>query len=240
MLTSAFAGCGGNTNDPASSNPVGDGNSVTTAGNGGDVTTTVAPIVVKDWGGELWEVLGVDHNQFTNVEIDAISLNGNVVNDSVYERNEFIKEKYGIDVKGTIVSNPKTTLEPLLLSGDDLYDAVLYHPTEQVAHAKQGYLLDLTTVPYINLDHPSWDKQANDDLTLNGKLYLANSDFLIQAKARTYFMMYNRELLHTYEGYEDLSFTTLTTRDVPICLTFSTRTLFTTLARSLISAVSIT
>ena len=204
MIVTCFIACGGKEDDP---NVV---STTTVANNGGegDASTTrdiyESHLTPTDWGGKAWNVLGRDSNQMTNYEIDADSLNGNVVNDAVFTRNEQIKTQYGIDVVGTIVSNPTSTADLLYSGGEDLYHAVLYIPRDMIKHAQRGFFLDLNTVENIDLAHGAWDWQANEELSINGKLYIANSDFLIQAKARTYFMMYNRELFHTHEEYVDV------------------------------------
>ncbi len=204
-LLGCFAGCGNDADDPSGENAV----STTTSGQGEENSSTtedrsVSKLPDKDWNGEVYNVLGRDggsHIQFFNNEISADTLNGEVVNDAVYTRNEMIKTKYNIIVKKTLNTDVYSTADLLYKSGDDLYDLVIYIPYSAQQHAQQGFLSDLNAVPHINLNHISWNDYANEQLTVMGKLYYTTSDFLIQDKSRTYIMLYNRELLRSFEEY---------------------------------------
>jgi len=209
MIVTSFVSCGTDGEDPSNTTVV------TTAGEGGEngdgATTTedrsVSKLPDKHWGDVPYNVLGRDggvHVQFYNNEIAADTLNGEVVNDAVYSRNEMIKSKYGIIVQKTLDANVYATADLLYKSGYDLYDLVIYIPKYAQQHAEQGFLSDLTAVPHINLNHISWNDYANEQLTVMGKLYYTTSDFLIQDKSRTYIMLYNRVLLRSFDEYSDL------------------------------------
>ncbi|MBE6596687.1 MAG: hypothetical protein E7641_03355 [Ruminococcaceae bacterium] len=208
-LLVCFSACGTDGEDPSNTTVI------TTADEGGETgdgaTTTedrsVSKLPDKDWGGDSYSVLGRDggvHVQFYNHEIAADTLNGEVVNDAVYTRNEMIKTKYNIIVQKTLRSDVYATADLLYKSGDDLYDLVIYVPKYAQMHAEQGFLSDLTTVPHVNLNHIAWNDYANEQLTVMGRLYYTTSDFLIQDKSRTYIILYNRGLLRSFEEYSDL------------------------------------
>lgn len=203
MMLTVFVGCRDDKGDP----------NQTTANNGTTVSTDpanteeVSLLPAKDWDGREYFILGIEnttHPQFTSIEIVGDELTGDVVKDAVYTRNQQLKSKYNFVVKQEIKSSPSTVALNLYNTNEHVYDTVLYYTTDMVKHAQQQYLYDLHTVPNINLAYSSWNQAANAELTIGGKLYLANSDFLLQAKARTYFMMYNREMLHSHEAFEGL------------------------------------
>jgi len=210
MVVTCFIGCKGdeNTDDPSVTTTTA-GGAGGEGGEGGDVTTEYVSKLPQDkkFEGEPYQfnILGVDggtHQQFTTIEIARDTLTGNVVGDAVYYRNEELKAKHNFEVKQTLSTSVVTVAQNLYLGGEHLYDVVDYYTVNLIKHAQEGYLLDLNTVPYIDFLHPAWDDVANAELTINGKTYLAHSDFNLQSKARTYFMMYNRELFHTHEEYQ--------------------------------------
>ena len=144
---------------------------------------------------------------FHNFEIMRDEFPEDVVGQAVYNRNSMLKERYGFVVAQQLESDVAATAQVALESGDDLYDLIIYPTSNIQAHAQSGYLLDLKSeVEYINLDHPSWNSYANDQLTIAGKLYYTTSDFLLHDKHRTQFIFYNRELADSLKlGYfEDM------------------------------------
>lgn len=202
MLTIAllFSGCTeGKTDDPKIT-------TVVSTDQAGDTTEDKysSNLPPMDFEERTFLVLGYDGGaltQFNNIEIWRENLTGDVVGDAVFTRNATLKEKYNFIVKQDLRLSAQWEAQTLYMANEHVYDAVLYPCASMIQHAQQGFLLDLNDVPYINLEHASWDQKANSELTIKGRTFLANSDFLLQLKERTYFMMYNRELLHSHDKY---------------------------------------
>jgi len=159
--------------------------------------TVVSKLPSMDWGGETFDILGRDggnYVMFHNFEIWRESMDGTVVGDAVYTRNETLKKKYNFEVTEELVSNTATEVLTLYDAQDDVYDLVIYRPISVQAHASSGYLLDLNSLEYIDFEHPSWNAHTNEQLTIADRLFYTSSDFLLQDKSRTFCMFYNREL----------------------------------------------
>ena len=197
MLLPAVVACdGGKTDDPSATTT---GNVVNTE----DPYETQLPTI--DWDEDTFFVLGRDggtYTQFNNFEISRETMDGDVVGDAVWTRNEALRKKYNFLVDHELVTNPASDALTLYDAQDDVYDLVIYKSNQVFTHASSGYLLDLNTVMYINFDHPTWNADINSELTVGGKLYASTSQFLLQDKARTYTLFYNRELARDYDmGY---------------------------------------
>ena len=150
-----------------------------------------------DWDGDVFYILGKDggsYSMFTNFELWRENMDGTVVGDAVYTRNENLKRKYNFVVEQELVSNTNTEAQTLYDAQDDVYDLVIYRPKYAFTHASSGYLLNLYDIEWLNFDHPTWNEAINDSLTVGGKLYVTSNQFLLQDKARTYMMFYNRDL----------------------------------------------
>ena len=158
-----------------------------------------------DWDEDDFFILGREDGsyiQFKNFEIWRENMPGDVVGDAVWERNESLRKKYNFIVTQELSNKVKSTAQTLYDAQDDVYDLVIYQPTQVFSHASSGFLLDLNSVMYINFNHPTWSQKVNDSLTIGGKLYCTTSQFLLQDKARTYTLFYNRELAREYDmGY---------------------------------------
>ena len=162
-----------------------------------------------DLGGITYNVLGYDNPDYVhldNFEIYYAELPEDVVGQAVYNRNQQLKNKYNFTVTQNLASNNHETAKLSYESGDDLYDLVLYKPIRVQAHAQEGYLLDLNSFKYVNLEHDSWSQYINEQLTIGDKLYYTTNDFLLLDKARAFYIFYNRDLAENLGlGYfEDL------------------------------------
>ena len=200
MLLPAIVACG--KDDKGKEQNGGDQNAVTTDPNSGEY---VSKLPAYDWEGDAFYILGQDggaYNQFTNFEIWRENMDGTVVGDAVYTRNDALKKKYNFIVEAELVDNTYTESQTLYDAQDDIYDLVIYNPMKVFNHAASGYLTDLYGIDYLDFDHPAGSSYINTQLTVGGKLYCTSNKFLLQDKARTYTMFYNRELAREYElGY---------------------------------------
>ena len=199
-LVPAVVACGGNGDE---GNQGGNGTPDPGAVDTSDPYATKLP--EYDWEEDSFYILGKDggaQNQFTSFEISREAMDGTVVGDAVYTRNENLKKKYNFIVEQELVSNTYNEAQTLYDAQDDVYDLVIYIPNRVFNHAASGYLTDLYGVDYLDFEHPAWSSYINTELTVGGKLYCTSNKFLLQDKARTYTMFYNRELAREHNlGY---------------------------------------
>lgn len=193
MLMSCFVGCKKEkTDDPSAP-------STTTVATGEPVKEIEFSLPEKDWGGEECLVLGHDGGrnntpQFENLEIWREDVADDVVGQAVWERNLILKDKFNFEVKQKLANSVKDEMDTVYGSGQDLYDICIYRPFDAAEHAGEEYLLDLSTIEYIDLEHECWDQNATAQLSISNSTYFTVSDFLIQDKDRTDVLFYNREM----------------------------------------------
>jgi hypothetical protein len=192
MLMSCFVGCNKKKeDDPAAT-------TVATTGEGEKGIEFSLPDT--DWGGEECHVLGHQAGndnstpQFENLEIWREDVADDVVGKAVWERNLLLKDKFNFVVNQKLVGSVKAEMANVFGSGQDLYDFCIYRPFDAAKHAEEENLIDLSTVEYIDLEHPSWDQNATAQLSIGNSVYFTVSDFLIQDKDRTEILFYNREM----------------------------------------------
>ena len=188
MVSSVFVACNNDTGDTKDT------------GNNSDVSDTVATteggLPAINWEGAEYRILGRDYeiDMFRNFEIDRDEMPEDVVGIAVWNRNEAIKSKYGLDIVGTLDDNPRVVAKTFLEAGDDQYDLVLLMPSVIPTYAMQGYMLNLHALNYIDLEMDCWNQYANQQLTMGGKLYYTTSKFLLHDKHRLSVAFYNRDL----------------------------------------------
>ena len=207
MVTGCFVACGKKNEDNG-----GSGNGAQTTA--GIVATSEGEYVSKlpeemDWGGEEYLVLGQNDSgnaAWKTFEISRTELPDDVVGKAVWERNDSIKNKYNLVVTEELVSQSHKHIQTYYASNEDKYDMVMYQLEGLFTHIQDGYLHDLTTLNYVDFDHPTWNDYTNDQLTLGTSIYAVNSNFNLQNKAQLTAIFYNREMARDAgDGYlEDL------------------------------------
>lgn len=189
MLLTSFVACGPDTSDD------GDSNSDDTAA---ETKNSALADIGINWDGADFRILGRgegENNMFRNFELDRDSMPEDVVGIAVWNRNEALMSKYGINVVGTLVDDKPNDVAKLFLeAGDDQYDLIVCPPNSLHPLAMQGYLVDIPTLKYIDTDMDCWNSYANKQLTMGGKLYYTTNKFLLHDKHRTWMVFYNREL----------------------------------------------
>ena len=136
--------------------------------------------------------------QFTNFEIYAESLNGDVINDAVYERNSILEEKYNCVIAQDAVEDPESILKKSISSGEDIYSLAFIYIMNVGKLAQQGYFYDLNSLKYLDFRKPWWSIDINKMISIEGRLYFATGDFNMMDKNRTVIMLYNKDLAEDY------------------------------------------
>ena len=134
----------------------------------------------RDFGGKDFIVLGSDDEHFGEY-IVAEELNGEVVNDAVFQRNLTIEERFNAKVgrfaPSTSYGDTSNTIRNAVNAGDsETFHLISYHVVEAGGIAVQGNLLIWYDVPNINFDKPWWsDSTVESDHHGLSKLMLGIS-----------------------------------------------------------------
>ena len=112
-----------------------------------------------DWEGREFRVLGQTDSegyaQFSTHEIDAEELNGEALNDAVFNRNTTLEDRYNV----VIVANEEShrapdTLTKLVAAGEDLYYTTFVMQSQVGSLVLKGNLQEMTDLPYIDYSMP--------------------------------------------------------------------------------------
>jgi len=149
--------------------------------------------VMKYYGAKLQK----DTNN-SDLGIYASEQNGDTINDAVYKRDSAVMEKYNFDIKyiectdGSL--HPVKTIKPIILAGDDAYDAFLDGAAEFTALAAEGMLVDMRTLENMDLDSPWWPQTIVDSLTIGDSLYAVVGSHMMNVKTFLYVTLFNHKL----------------------------------------------
>ena len=149
-----------------------------------------------DYGGAEFRILIWDADNPLHVyfEFDVEEQNGELLNDAVYNRNAVIEERFGVTITQESENDPSARLKKDVMSGDTAYQIITDWPTRLASASTNGYLLDLYTVPHLQLDAEWWDQNAIQTYTLMDRLYFTSGDYLLYDKQRVLVLFYNRTL----------------------------------------------
>ena len=157
------------------------------------------PVPDKNYNGQEFRVMIRKSGYAYDVE-DAFSeeLNGEIVNDAVYNRNLKLEEKYGFKFAPNEQASPVSTAQTDFVSGSQGYDVMTDQMTSTFPLALKNYFLDYNTLNYLNPSDPWWDQNISRDLTVKGKLFAMAGDIINQPIFCARFVYFNKGIIDEY------------------------------------------
>ncbi|MBQ8643035.1 MAG: extracellular solute-binding protein [Clostridia bacterium] len=139
------------------------------------------------------------------LEIEAEDMTGDVINDAYYNRNISIEERLNLDIVLYAAESwakydmAMTDLAASIQSGDGAYQVVAGWVSGVTPMALEGYFMDLSDAPYLDLEKPWWNQEATETLRIGGVMNFIGGDVCFYsglAGAFVYFQ--NDELAENY------------------------------------------
>ena len=165
----------------------------------------------KDWNTTIKILLcekGGDPD-FSTIVVPEEDNTGDPINDAFAERNNFIKQNYGITLElvksSTNISEAIERIRNDSLTGEPEYQIISIPLTYIAPLAVEGLLYDIKEVDkngYIHYNEAWWDQAAIRDLTINNKLWFLAGDALIEDDEATWAIYFNKDLYENY-GLKD-------------------------------------
>ncbi len=135
--------------------------------------------------------------------MDTEALDGEPINDAIYNRNQIIEEKYGVTLTDITVKVWMTLSDVALkaiMSGEDAYDIII-DDTRNVTNLVTGNMLyEVSNIPYIDINDLWWDENVNKEMAIGGKTYFLAGDYCLAHYDNTCSLFFNKKIL------EDLNF----------------------------------
>ncbi len=138
-------------------------------------------------------------------DIYAETMTGEVINDAVYKRNQKIEEQYGFKVVEIGVEDGATVAKNSILAQNDEYDMICIRLKDHISSlTQQGLLLDLKTIPLLDLDQPYYNQNSMQSLSLANKVYAMTGDLLTMDNDATRCVLFNKALWSDLQLTEQL------------------------------------
>lgn len=117
---------------------------------------------------------------------------GNVINDTVAERNNYIEENYGIKVEILTENYPNEVIDDMLATGNDMYDVIVGDVFNMIPRITEGAFHKLDDL--LLLENEWWDQGSIKFLSAAGDTYAVASDLLIGDDMYTYLVLFNKNM----------------------------------------------
>lgn len=144
--------------------------------------------------------------QNTTLACTSEEVTGEIVNDTIYERNRLMEERFGVvidPVRQEQYGNISAIISASVQAGSDDYDLILGQMYRSATDALKGLFADWNKIPHLDLTQP-WYTKSIQDAAVGDRLELINSDFCMAYTQQTWMMLYNKTQAQNYGITEDL------------------------------------
>ncbi len=198
-IASLLAGCG-SSDTPA--NVVTDSGETTAADSGEAAETkATANLPDKDFeGAEIAILTWPSEETWYLDDFIADGIKGEPLNDAVYMRNTAVEERYHVSLKPIQQgrSDFTSSASNVIMAGDDIYAIINGSLDGGENMAQKGYLYDLTSLDYIDLDQPWWDQRFNSDMSIAHHLFQALGDINKMDDQQTWGFIFNKDMFDAF------------------------------------------
>ena len=196
-LLTSLAACGGE--------PAGQTDDTTTVGE-----DTTAPVVSEytppevDYGGKTVTITGYSYSgnwAILRYNIGLEEENGDTINDAIVKRNRAVEQELNVNIEMIpLTSNDRsksTVLEKYILAQEDV---ITYGMQMNCGLSKllttDGMLVDLQSIPTLDLAKSWWNQNANDEYTIYGKQLAAVGDACFFNLGAPVVMYFSKDLIN--------------------------------------------
>lgn len=191
----------------------GDGNETTSTdeiSSGGGVTETSEPDIYSDlptgdYGGEKFTIFNSTVT-WAEYRIDSEGIDGDTMNDAVYERTKFVEDKLNVEIElieQDSWSGASSYVANIVLAGDDSIDAAFVGAMFNVANISKGLYIDLNDVAEFDFSKPWWDSNSMKYYEIDNKLYMAHNNTSANIHDTLWVGFFNKKI-HEELGLEDI------------------------------------
>ncbi len=139
------------------------------------------------------------------LEIGIEEMTGEPVNDAVYERNEMVSERLNIQLEPIraegweTYNNAIASLRASIMAADGAYDIIAGWSARIPSLSLEGLLLDLQSLPYLDLVQPWWNQSAVEELQIAEKLHFVTGNIAKTMTSAMFVFAFNQKLTADYE-----------------------------------------
>lgn len=157
----------------------------------------------KDFGGKTFTILDANGAPNTNVNIPEEEENGEVINDALIKRDNFIDNLYKVSIEyvQTTSSDGINLLKNSVLADERAYDLVFAPISGDGLNsaASAGVLANMDSFDELSLDKSWWSPLIYSSLSIDGHIYYTGGDIAPSIYCAPGCIYLNKELAKDYQ-----------------------------------------
>ncbi|MBQ4353641.1 MAG: hypothetical protein IJC71_01975, partial [Clostridia bacterium] len=125
-------------------------------------------------------------------------MSGELLNDAIYERNERVTERFDVVFTETTYTDqnlPVTNVQ----SGDDTFSLMNVRCTAADTMGRKALAMDMSTLEYIDLSKPYWDKELAEMINVGNRTFTAIGASNMTAIDFLVVLLFNKNLAELYQ-----------------------------------------
>ena len=152
-----------------------------------------------NYGGEEINFYSFYEEGMTTGQVTVPELNGNPINDAVYERNKLVESRLGVkivneDDKSGDAYHVVNKTVTLVQSGSTDYDAITSPCYVVLDQSISGTFSNLTGSEYLDLSQPWWTQDFNEACSYQENQYAASGHLLLGIYRSAYATVFNKNM----------------------------------------------
>lgn len=160
----------------------------------------------QDFGGVTFTIANreksANYNAHPNPELDAPELNGEALNDGIYNRNLKLQEKYNILLESVTFTGHDqiaNEIKKAVTSGDATYDAAFPGVAMAFQMAMNGHLYEIHDIPHLQTERSWWMTNVIENTSIGGRNFIIAGDMNIGAMNAAGIVYFNKSILTDYD-----------------------------------------
>ncbi len=161
----------------------------------------------EDFNGRTYTILARMENESQFVSYE---MTGESVNDSIYERNLAVMDRYNITIEVPTIDgswgnnvNYTASIRASIQSGDGAYDLIDGYAAVVGTLVMDGCYYRLNDIEYIEPSAKWWSISAVEDLSINGNVYLTPGDISMSLYDNIFAFFFNQNMFEEF-GLDDV------------------------------------
>ena len=157
-------------------------------------TSKIYDAPIKDLGGHEFHFIVRDGSAFSlqTQEIYAEAVNGDKLNDAVFNRNAQLAEKYNCTIKETKNTKPHTAVKDPILAGDYICDYIYGAARDLRSLVTANLIVDLTNLENINFQKAWYNQETMRNINIGGKIFYVQGNAIIGDEKPAWIMIFNK------------------------------------------------
>lgn len=160
-------------------------------------------VPVLDFGGAEFRTIEQSSTKYSFYSAEST---GDIISDTIYERNSKIEERFNVTFAPTIsewYTDISSHVKQSVMAGADDYDLVFGQIFDTSTLAMNGMCLNWNILPHMDLTKP-WYTANIQKASIGDKLFMIESDLSTSYTDQTWMIVYNQTKAEQYQNFPDL------------------------------------